>query len=96
MIRTKKDALADAYAYNGTVPARLGPVGSSAYTPQGTAHDWLYTSLEAASRGARTCEMDIGGRPLRLREMNWRESNTARCALTVCKSLLRTDPYADS
>ena len=56
------------------MPARLGPVGSSAYTPQGTAHDWLYTSLEAASRGARTCEMDIGGRALRLREMNRRES----------------------
>ena len=74
MICTKKNALADAYANNGAVPARLGPVGSSSYTPQGTTHDWLYTSLEAAGRGARTCEMDIGGRPLRLREMNWRES----------------------
>ena len=74
MIRTKKDALADAYANNGAVPARLGPVGSSAYTPQGTAHDWLYTSLEDAGRGGRTCEMDVGGRALRLREMNWRES----------------------
>ena len=71
MIRTKKDALADAYANNGDVPARLGPVGSSAYTPQGTAHDWLYTSLEDAGRGGRTCKMDIGGRALRLRGMNW-------------------------
>ena len=44
------------------------------YTPQGTAHDWLYTSLEDAGRGGRTCEMDVGGRALRLREMNWRES----------------------
>ena len=51
MIRTKKDALADAYANNGAVPARLGPVGSSSYTPQGTAHDWLYTSLEDAALG---------------------------------------------
>ena len=29
---------------------------------------------EDAGRGGRTCEMDVGGRALRLREMNWRES----------------------
>ena len=40
----------------------LGPVGSTAYTPQGTEHDWLYTSLEDAGRDGRTCEMDVGGR----------------------------------